>query len=75
MDMNPLQSSSLTAYGYDEETQTLAITFVSGQTYNFRDVPKEKADGFAEAKSAGSYFRHEIRGHYESVKQVDDEEG
>lgn len=76
IEMIPVESTSISEYGYDEDTQTLAITFVStGATYHYQGVPKEIADGLGAADSAGSYFRHEINGRYSGVKQESEPEG
>jgi hypothetical protein len=64
MTMQPVSSSNLAAVGYDPETQTLAIEFKSGGTYEYYDVPQQVFDGLLSAASHGQYFQSNIRGSY-----------
>lgn len=64
MTMQPVSSSNLAAVGYDPETQTLAIEFKSGGTYEYYDVPQQVFDGLLSAGSLGQYFQSNIRGFY-----------
>lgn len=75
IEMTPIEgSTSIKSYGYDEATGTLAVEFTSGATYHYAQVPKEVAEGFAAADSAGAYFRHEIRGAFHGERQAQPEE-
>lgn len=60
--MRPLASSSVTAYGYDEATGTLAVQYKSGHTYRYEGISPDQAAGFATAKSAGRYAHELLRG-------------
>lgn len=60
--MQPVESTSLRAYGYDAGSQTLAVEFKNGRSYNFPNISQEQADGLAKAKSAGGYVNQLIRG-------------
>ena len=64
MTMQPVSSSNLAAVGYDPETQTLAIEFQSGGTYEYYDVPQQVFDGLLSTGSLGQYFQSNIRGSY-----------
>lgn len=64
MDWTPLASSNLSAMRYDGETRLLQIRFISGRTYDFKDVPADVADGLKQADSAGKYFNSSIKGVY-----------
>lgn len=64
--MIPLSSSNLSAYDYDEETRTLRITFKSGRTYTYADVPQSIADGLGTASSPGGYFNATIKNQYDT---------
>lgn len=64
MTMQPVSSSNLAAVGYDPETQTLAVEFRSGGTYEYYDVPQQVFDGLLSAASHGQYFQSNIRGSY-----------
>ena len=63
--MPPLNSSNLRSYEYDAEQGTLLITFVSGKTYKYADVPQDVADGLGTASSPGQYFNSEIKNTYQ----------
>jgi hypothetical protein len=62
-----LQASSNLAgpANYDDETQELTVAFVNGSRYLYKGVPKDVADGFGTAKSAGGYLNACIKGKYE----------
>lgn len=76
IEMKSCTSSSIAAYGYDESTGTLAITFNSGATYRYPGVPADVAAGFDDAKSVGKYFGTAISREYkgELVPQAADDE-
>ena len=59
-----LSSSMITRATYDPETETLSLQFVSGQTYDFEDVPISVYNGLLEADSPGRYYHANIRGIY-----------
>ena len=58
-------SSNLASAHYDEETQELTVMFTLGSRYIYKAVPKDVADGFSTAKSAGGYLNACIKGKYE----------
>jgi hypothetical protein len=60
MTMQPVNSSNIAAIGYDPETQTLAIEFRSGGTYEYYDVPEQVFEGLMEG------VREELRGNDET---------
>lgn len=61
----PVESSQLSAAGYDPVSKTLAIQFKGkgseGRTYRYHDVPEAVWDGFNKAKSKGVYFYGTIK--------------
>jgi KTSC domain len=57
-------SAALASASYDDETQTLSVTFTSGQTYALRSVPPEIAQGLFDAPSPGSYWHSVLKGNY-----------
>lgn len=68
MDMKPVTSSQIQGIGYDEASQTMAITFIKNQKeYHYFSVPKTVFDGFFERPevSVGKYFEANIRGKFE----------
>lgn len=54
-------SSAIHAVQHDEASLQLKITFTSGGTYIYYDVPKWKYEGLISASSAGTYFNDHIR--------------
>lgn len=61
MSRGNLASSNLRSYDYDEDTQTLTITFLSGRSYRYLDVPPGVVEGLASAGSPGRYFNAAIK--------------
>lgn len=60
--MKPLSSSSVSSYGYDDASQTLAVQFKNGRTYHYEGIAPSAAAGLATAKSAGRYVNEILRG-------------
>ena len=59
-----LRSSTLSRAAYEEETETLDVTFKNGRTYTYEGVPKDVFEGLRDAPSAGQYFHSQIRDRY-----------
>ena len=57
----PLQSSNLAAYRYNEGEKKLEVKFTSGRVYSYANVPKDIVDGLSTAGSPGKYFNAEIK--------------
>jgi hypothetical protein len=57
-------SSAIGSAGYDDDTQTLDITFTSGQTYTFSNVPPDVFDALVSAPSPGRFYHQHIKGIY-----------
>ena len=68
MDMQPVSSSMIAAIGYDADTQTLAVEFIKGGTYEYADVPPEEWEIFSTADSVGKYFLSQIKPNYTASK-------
>ncbi|MCK5211220.1 KTSC domain-containing protein [Candidatus Parcubacteria bacterium] len=64
MEMIPVSSSNIDSIGYDADTETLRMKFLSGTIYEYRNVPQIAYDGLTRASSHGSYFNREIRNAY-----------
>lgn len=64
MEMHSVDSTSITAIGYDEDSQTLQVEFVRGASYQYFDVPLQIFEGMREASSAGQYLNQQLRGIY-----------
>lgn len=46
---------------YDDRAQTLDITFRSGRTYTYRNVPPDVAEQLASSDSPGKFWRANIK--------------
>jgi hypothetical protein len=64
MQMIEVDSSMLSAVGYDPATKTLRAVFNSGKTYNYFKVPQEVYDQLMDDDSKGGYMRSLIIDQY-----------
>lgn len=62
--MTPLNSSNLRGFDYEPRSRMLKITFQSGRTYVYNDVPQDVVDGLESAESPGKYFNSSIKDTY-----------
>ena len=51
----------MTFVKYDDDSGELDITFTSGKTYRYLEVPAEIYDGLLDAESKGEYFNDNIK--------------
>lgn len=65
MRRRPVQSSSIRSIGYDVASRTLELEYVSGDVYQYVDVPQPAYAGLLAAPSIGAYVNQEIKPHYE----------
>lgn len=66
--MIKVNSTNLSAVGYDSETKILTIEFNDGGLYEYYDVPQNVFDGLMSDSSKGSFFHRFIRDTYRTVK-------
>lgn len=59
--MTPIESSNLEAIGYDEETMTLEIDFISGETYTYHPFTLTGYQEFLACESKGKFFYRFIK--------------
>jgi KTSC domain len=59
--MPHVQSSMMTFVKYDDDARELDITFTSGKTYRYLEVPLEIYDGLLDAESKGEFFNDNIK--------------
>lgn len=64
MQLIPVNSSAISAVGYEPSTMQMFIRFKQGHTYTFCRVPQTIFDGLLAASSKGTYYDHHIRGKY-----------
>ena len=55
---------------YDGAEQTLAVTFTTGRTYLYFDIPADLYSEFVTAPSQGQFFNWRIRDQYE-FREID----
>ena len=60
--MHLVDSSNVSAIGYDEDSQTLQVEFNSGATYQYFDVPQQIFEGMLDAGSVGQYLNQHVKG-------------
>lgn len=61
---DPVDSSTIAAIGYDEESEVLEIEFVAGAVYRYLGVSTEVFDTFTKARSLGRFFNEHIKDAY-----------
>lgn len=69
--LTKVQSTNIEAYGYDDQTSTLYISFHGGRVYRYKDVPKLVWESIQKVTSKGSFFREWIDGNFEYEKVND----
>jgi len=68
--MQPVQSSNISARGYNEGQRTLAVEFTGGDVWQHFGVPPGTWERWLEASSPGSFYAHHIRGVFPSKKMT-----
>jgi hypothetical protein len=63
-EMQPVNSSSIAAVGYDAESQTVYIQFLHGATYAYKGVPEHEFDNLRTAPSVGAYLNRNYKNVY-----------
>lgn len=64
-------SSNIAGALYDDSTLGLWVTFHSGRTYRYADVPRELVDEWERARSTGEFFGAAIKNGF-AVERIDD---
>ncbi|WP_309628622.1 KTSC domain-containing protein [Brevundimonas sp.] len=59
-----MPSSVIRWFRYNEAARTLRVGFVSGETYEYDEVPPEAAAGLKAAPSRGRFFGPNVRDRY-----------
>lgn len=57
-------STAISKIEYDELARELIVTFVSGRTYIYDDVPRDLYINFINAPSKGQFFNEYIKDQY-----------
>lgn len=64
MQLDPVESSMVAAYGYDAGLKALVVLYNSGKAYQYLEVPGEVYEGLLEARSKGRYLLDHVIDHY-----------
>jgi hypothetical protein len=60
--MHQVESSNIDSIGWEDDI--LEVTFLSGSTYEYYDVPEEVFEEMLDASSKGQYLARNIKGVY-----------
>jgi hypothetical protein len=60
-----LRSSLIDRIVFDDDAETLIVSFRERGRYVYRGVPRALYDAFGKAASAGQFFNEAIRGQFE----------
>jgi len=63
-----MPSSVIDHFNYDQKSQTLVITFVTGLVYKYKNVPEEIYQMLKISGSKGRYFNHFIKDKFKFTK-------
>jgi len=66
--MPAIDSSTITWADYDDDTQTLTITFKNGGVYEYSHLDTKTYADFLDAPSQGKFFSRYIRDKYPTHK-------
>jgi hypothetical protein len=64
-----MPSSVVSSMHYDPGSSTLTIVYVSGEVYDYLEVPESKYKAMKSSGSKGTYLNKYIKGHYEFKKR------
>jgi hypothetical protein len=68
--LEAIESSNLSAFGYDVEKQILAVQFKSGAIFHYAPFPQEQMWEFYNALSKGTYYATHIKGKVHGQKMT-----
>jgi hypothetical protein len=68
MTHQPVTSSNLRSVAYDPLSKQMHVTFHSGKTYAYHDVPAHVHLGLMMAPSKGAHFGQHIKGKFRTVE-------
>jgi len=63
-----MPSSVVAAIKYDAHSSTLRVIYVSGNVYDYKNVPEEVYNAMKTASSKGEFLNKEIKPKYEFEK-------
>jgi hypothetical protein len=63
-----VESAVVTSIRYDNNTRALDITFTSGETYRYSNVPRDIYVALLDAESKGEFFNDRVKGVFPFTK-------
>jgi len=63
-----MPSSVVKTIKYDEPSHTLRVVYLSGNIYDYKEVPPTVYEKMRSASSKGTFLNTEIKGHYDFQK-------
>jgi lysyl-tRNA synthetase class 2 len=63
-----VQSTLMTSIRYDNKTRALDVTFMSGETYRYSNVPRDIYVALLDAESKGEFFNNHVKGVFHFAK-------
>ena len=69
MKRNQIRSSMLLSAGYDPDNEIMELEFISGEVYQYLNVPVIHFTGFMNAVSHGEYFNQFIKDQYSFIRR------
>jgi len=68
MNRIPVSSSNIRSIGYDNQTAILEVEFMSGDVYQYFNIPEHLYQQFLNASSHGQFLNDNIRYNYRYQK-------
>jgi hypothetical protein len=68
MDRQPVSSSNIASIGYDANSETLEVEFLTTGIYQYYNFPQFMYERLLAADSVGTFFNAEIRNSYSCAK-------
>uniref|UniRef100_A0A6M3KJ32 Putative RNA binding domain protein n=1 Tax=viral metagenome TaxID=1070528 RepID=A0A6M3KJ32_9ZZZZ len=69
VNMQQIESSSISSIGYHEGDEILFVTFKKkGAAWTYKNVPKDVYESLIKSKSVGKYFHEVIKPSYEAQR-------
>lgn len=64
----PVQSSTISTVGYDPDKQQLHVTYNTGGTYVYHDIPPETHQAMMMSSSKGKFLHTNVKGRHRHTK-------
>ena len=61
MDRSPVASTNVSSIGYDANTETLEVQFLSGRVYQYYGVPDNVHERMMGASSKGQFLNYYVK--------------